>query len=107
MPNFKKIGTTAELPVGQRLTVELEGNLYIVAFNIDGELYAIEDYCSHQDYELSTGELDGYCIECNYHGAKFDVRDGSVKALPASKPIVTLPIKVEGDNLMVDIEPLL
>ncbi len=107
MPNFKKIGTLAEMPPGERLAVELEGDLYIVAFNVNGELYAIEDYCSHQDFELSTGELDEYCIQCNYHGARFDIRDGSVKAFPANKPILTLPIKAEGDDILVDIEPLL
>ena len=66
--------------------------------NVDGELYALLDRCSHQDYPLSDGHLDGTRLECLYHGARFDVRTGRAVQLPAIRPVKTFEVEVrEGD----------
>ena len=69
----------------------------IVVLNHDGELYALEDKCSHEDFELSSGHFDpaDASIECVLHGARFDVRDGSALCAPAYEPAVRFPVKVE------------
>ena len=69
----------------------------IVVFNHDGDLYALEDLCSHEAFELSAGEYDaGYAtIECILHGAKFDIRDGRALCAPAYVPVAKFPVKVE------------
>ena len=51
-------------------------------FNIDGELYAIEDVCTHDGGELAGGPIEGYEIECLRHGAKFDLRTGAALSAP-------------------------
>ncbi|MFT3755140.1 MAG: non-heme iron oxygenase ferredoxin subunit [Pseudoxanthomonas sp.] len=69
----------------------------IVVFNLDGELYALEDRCSHEEFELSAGNFDTEegSIECILHGARFDVRDGRALCAPAYEPAVKFPVKTE------------
>jgi len=69
----------------------------IIVFNLDGELYALENMCSHEAFELSYGEFDPAAgnIECILHGARFDVRDGRALSPPAYEPVVKFPVKRE------------
>ncbi len=89
---------TAELLPGERKTVfdEVTGTP-IVVFNHDGDLYALEDQCSHEDFELSSGSYDPAegSIECILHGARFDLHDGRALCAPAYTPVATFPTKVE------------
>lgn len=71
--------------------------------NVGGEFYAIADVCTHDRGPLGEGRLRGSVIECPRHGARFDVRDGSVKALPAVKPLPTYPVVVRDDVIEVAI----
>lgn len=70
----------------------------IVVFNLDGELYALEDRCSHQDFEMSTGGVFDPAeasMECILHGARFDIRNGQPLCAPAYEPVATFPVKRE------------
>ncbi len=73
----------------------------IVVFNLDGDLYALEDRCSHEDFELSMGEFDSKAgtIECLLHGARFDVRDGKPLCAPAYTPVAKFPVKLENGGI--------
>ncbi|MGQ0801752.1 MAG: Rieske (2Fe-2S) protein [Pseudomarimonas sp.] len=73
------------------------GDTPVLLLNIDGAVYALEDRCSHQDFELSAGEFDAEAgtIECTLHAAKFNVRDGRALCPPASAPVRKFPIKIE------------
>ena len=97
---FLQIVEQSELPPGERLFVEVEG-VPIVLFNVGGEFYAIGDVCTHDDGPLGEGELDGYCIRCPRHGAKFDVRDGTVQAPPAVVPLDAYEVKIENNEIFV------
>ena len=68
------VATTDEIKPGERIVVEID-DVWVVVFNVGGQYYALEDMCSHEEYYLSEGELDGYAIECPKHGAQFDVRE--------------------------------
>lgn len=75
-----------------------------VAVTKVGDSYlAFADECTHMHCSLSMGFLEGNVVECPCHGAKFDVSDGKVLALPATQPLGTYPTKIEGDQLMIDI----
>jgi len=76
-----------------------DGDVPIALYNIDGELYAIEDVCTHDGGELAGGELHGHEIECPRHGARFDVRTGAVRCPPAYEPIATFPVKIENGDV--------
>ena len=97
-----KVADLSECPPGTLLDVEA-GRESIVLANIDGELYALQDRCSHQDLPLSDGELDGDRLECLYHGARFDVCTGRAVGLPAIKPVPTYDVQVRGQEIFVQI----
>ena len=69
----------------------------IVVFNLNGELYALEDQCTHEEFELSSGTLDPDegSIECILHGARFDIRDGRALCAPAYTAVPKFPVKRE------------
>lgn len=70
---------------------------------VGNEVFAIEDNCSHQDAALSEGEQNGYKIECWLHSAEFDLRTGDALTPPASTPVKTYPVSVDGNNVVVEI----
>ena len=78
----------------------MEGQLIVLA-NVEGSLYALQDRCTHQDYPLSDGELDGTRLECIYHGARYDVRTGRAVQLPAIRPVKTYQVEVRGDDVYI------
>ena len=71
-----------------------DGDTPILLANIDGDIYAVEDRCTHEDFELSAGTLEGAQIECILHGAKFDLRTGEALCAPAYVPVARFPVKV-------------
>jgi len=97
-----KVADLSECPPGQLLEVEVERERIVLA-NVDGDLYALQDRCSHQDLPLSDGELDGDRLECLYHGARFDVCTGRAVGLPAIKPVPIYDVQVRGQEIFVQI----
>ena len=75
----------------------------ICVARVGNEVFAIEDNCSHQDAALSEGEQNGYKIECWLHSAEFDLRTGDALTPPASQPVKTYPVSVDGNNVVVEI----
>lgn len=73
----------------------------IVVFNLDGTLYALEDKCSHEDFELSAGQYDASAgsVECVLHGARFDVREGRALCAPAYEPVAKFPVRNDGSSI--------
>lgn len=73
----------------------------IVVFNLDGELYALEDQCTHEDFELSAGVFNAAegSVECVLHGARFDIRDGRALCAPAYTSAKRFAVKRENDGI--------
>jgi 3-phenylpropionate/trans-cinnamate dioxygenase ferredoxin subunit len=82
------------------------GSITVGVYNLNGEFYAIEDRCSHDDGPLAEGEFDaGTCtVECPRHGSLFDLRTGKPKTLPAYEPVETFPVRVEDDTVKLEVE---
>ena len=95
---WTRVCAQSELLPGES-RIAYDGDVPIAVFNIDGELYAIEDVCTHDGGELASGELRGYEIECPRHGARFDVRTGAVLCPPAYEPVTAFPVKVENGDV--------
>jgi 3-phenylpropionate/trans-cinnamate dioxygenase ferredoxin component len=95
----------SELAPGERRLVEWE-DVEIGVFNCAGQLYAIEDRCSHDDGPLAEGEFDeqSCTIECPRHGSLFDLRTGKPKTLPAYVPVDTFPVIIEDDTIKLEVE---
>ncbi len=71
--------------------------------NVAGEIFAIEDVCTHDGGPLDQGELMGDRIMCPRHGAFFDVKSGAALTLPAIVPVQTYKVRTEGDDIFVDL----
>ncbi|MEK7158807.1 MAG: non-heme iron oxygenase ferredoxin subunit [Patescibacteria group bacterium] len=82
--------------------VVFDGQSFAV-FRHGEEVYAISDRCSHQGGSLSNGFLDGNVVECPWHGAMFDIRTGEALSLPAVRGVSSLPVRVVGGNVIVDV----
>jgi len=100
---FLKIATLDEIPVGERLFLEIN-NEPIVVLNLGGTLFAVGDVCTHDEGPLGDGEIDGYQIVCPRHGARFDVRTGKALTLPAVVDIPVYPIRIEGNEVYIGIK---
>jgi 3-phenylpropionate/trans-cinnamate dioxygenase ferredoxin subunit len=93
-----------ELPPGA-VRIVREGDLAVGVFNADGELYAIEDRCSHDDGPLAEGDFDAesYIVSCPRHGAQFDVRTGKPRTLPAYLPVATYPVYADDGRVKLEL----
>ena len=95
-----------ELPEGEMRLVESDGRKIGVFRCVNGDLYAIEDRCSHDDGPLAEGELDpeNCTVECPRHGSLFDLRTGKPKTLPAYVPVDTFPVRVVDDIIKLEVD---
>lgn len=92
----------SDIPECGVLAVEMEDR-FLVLVRIDGEIYCLDDVCTHDGGPLGEGELVGHCIACPRHGAQFDVRTGRAITMPATEPTATHLVRVEGDTVFVSL----
>lgn len=104
MAEWTRLAHIAEVLPGERMTAWVD-DLPILLVNIDGDYFAVEDKCTHEDFELSAGPVDAgtASIECVLHGARFDLKTGEALCAPAYTPVRAFPLKVEDDYLWADI----
>lgn len=98
------VGPVEELPPGE-VKIVRAGELAIGVYNLDGEFFAIEDRCSHDDGPLAEGDFDpdeGVAI-CPRHGSRVDVRTGKALSLPAYLPVDTFEVVVEEGVIKVKV----
>ena len=105
MAGKEVLGPLAELPPGGVRRYDV-GDLRIAVVRIDDNVYAIGDTCSHQEVSLAEGEVDEYekTLECWKHGSSFSLETGEALTLPATRPVPTYEVRVEGDEIVVVIE---
>ncbi|HUY11481.1 MAG TPA: non-heme iron oxygenase ferredoxin subunit [Candidatus Dormibacteraeota bacterium] len=97
-----RISDSASIAPGTTRPYKL-GGVEVLLCNVDGEFYAIEDCCTHDGAPLDAGTLEARCIVCPRHGATFDVITGEALTLPAVLPVMTYPVRREGDELVVEV----
>ena len=98
--DFVRVSDIKDIQPSTMKAVEVAGEKICVA-NVEGKYYAIGNVCTHVGGPLAEGTLEGYEIECPWHGSKFDVRSGEPTRPPAKRPEPTYEIKVEGNNLLI------
>jgi 3-phenylpropionate/trans-cinnamate dioxygenase ferredoxin subunit len=76
----------------------------VVLAQWEGEIFALEDCCSHEDFLLSEGTINDGRIECVLHGAMFDLRTGKAVRLPAVRPVRTYPVRIENGEIFVEVD---
>lgn len=98
--DFVKVAETTDIQPSNMRAVDLEGERVCIA-NVEGSYYAIGNVCTHLGGPLNEGTLEGYDVECPWHGSKFDVRTGEVTKPPAQKAVSAYDVKVEGNNILI------
>lgn len=83
--------------------VEIDGHAYAL-FKIKEEVYALDDICSHEYSRLSEGEIWDDEVYCPKHGSRFEIKSGRVRSFPATEPVNTYPVKVEDQQIYIDVE---
>jgi len=104
--SFTRACALADLSDGKPVAVTVD-EVDVALVRSGEELFAIRDECSHAAIALSEGDVeavDGTCtIECWLHGSTFDLRTGKPTTLPAFEPVAVYPVRVEGDDVLVDV----
>jgi 3-phenylpropionate/trans-cinnamate dioxygenase ferredoxin subunit len=92
-----------DVPDGDALRVDVDG-FPVCVVHIGDEWYAIGDTCSHAEFSLSEGDVwsDEREIECPKHGAMFSLRTGEPLTLPATRPVPTFAVRIEGDDVVLE-----
>ena len=100
MTSWIRVCSRSELLPGE-FKIVWDGDVAIAVFNVDGELYAIEDVCTHDGGILTGGPVDGDQVVCPRHGARFSIRTGEALTPPAFEPVAKLPVRVEDGIVQV------
>jgi 3-phenylpropionate/trans-cinnamate dioxygenase ferredoxin subunit len=99
MSKFIKVAQTSDIPPGEKILVEYEDD-EVGLFNLDGEFYAISDVCTHDGGPLVEGHVEGDCIICPRHGARFNIKTGR-QTMPAFVPVPLYEVKIEGSDILI------
>ncbi len=102
---FVRLATVADIPLNEVRSFEHDGER-IAVYNCNGQFYATDAICTHSYYDLGQGgyvDPDDCTIECPLHGARFDIASGEVRALPAYGPLAVYAVKIEGDDVLVEL----
>ncbi len=95
------VAKLSELPEEGAVKVVV-GRTAVCLARSGGEVFAIDDVCSHADVSLSEGDVEDGTVECWLHGSRFDLRTGKPTGLPATEPVATFPVEVRGDDVFID-----
>lgn len=96
-----RLAGAAKLACGEVARVDVAGVAVCVVHTEDDAFFAVDDTCSHEDASLSEGWMYDHEIECPRHNSIFDLKTGEPVSLPATEPIGTYDVMVEGDDLLI------
>jgi nitrite reductase/ring-hydroxylating ferredoxin subunit len=102
MAEFRSVTKTEDVAKGQVAAFEVDGERVAVA-NVAGDFYAFGDICTHARCSLAEGELEGRTVTCPCHGSQFDVTTGAVLNPPATEPVPVFGVRLEGDDVQVEV----
>ena len=98
-----RVASVDDVPVESLKTVRADDTDICLAHAEDGNFYAINDVCTHENFLLSLGELFGLDVECPQHGSRFNLVTGKVTGLPAVMAATTYAVTVEGTDVFVEV----
>jgi len=98
-----RVASVDEVPIESLKAVMADHTEICLAHAGDGNFYAINDVCTHENFLLSGGELFDLDVECPQHGSRFNLVTGKVTGLPAVIPAATYPVTVEGEEVYIEV----
>ena len=101
---FIPVAKLTDVPPGKMKCVKLDGRKILLA-NVEGEIHAADETCTHEDASLCLGSLKGPLVRCPLHGSRFDLRTGAALEDPAEQPLAIYPVRIEGDTILIGTQP--
>ncbi len=92
-----------DVPADDVIGVDVAGRS-IALYQVDGEIFATDNLCTHGNARLCDGFLEGHEIECPLHQGKFDIRNGKAMCAPLTEDVRTYPVKIEGSRVFVGMD---
>ena len=96
-----RVAKAADLEDGTMQMVEVDATL-ILLVRRDG-LFALQGTCSHEYFELDRGFLTADSVTCALHLSRFDLESGEALDPPAELPLVSYPVFIEGDDIVIEL----
>jgi nitrite reductase/ring-hydroxylating ferredoxin subunit len=103
MTQLHRVADRSAVSSGKSLCVQVDGRS-IALFELDGTVLALDDTCTHAGGPLSEGEVEEGGVVCPWHGAKFDLRTGAALGPPASSPVKSYPVRIQGQEIWVELD---
>ena len=97
-----ELATVDAIPEDDVIGIDAEGKSFAL-YQVDGEIYATDNICTHGNARLCDGFLEGHEIECPLHQGKFDIRNGKAMCAPLTEDVKTYPVKIEGTCVFVEV----
>jgi 3-phenylpropionate/trans-cinnamate dioxygenase ferredoxin subunit len=103
--SWQKMIRDQEIPLGKTKPVAAGEGIVLICRTDDGELFAVEDRCSHDGASFEDSALIGRILTCPRHGARFDVASGRALSMPAVAPVDTFPVRRDAEGWVeVDVD---
>lgn len=99
---YRTVAKVSDIEPGELMYVEV-GDEFVCLINMDGEIHAINDTCTHEEASLSDGTIIDGEIECPLHGGAFDIRTGEPTSFPVVVAIEKYDVRIEGDEIQVKV----
>ena len=100
-----KLCDVDEVEVGQPFLVRVEGREPFAVYNVEGNIYVSDDFCTHGRASLADeGDLDGFKITCSWHDGAFDIRTGAVTAFPCTEPLKVYPVTIRDGEVYITVD---
>jgi len=99
-PQFIRACAVDDVSDPGTLAIELSGTPLVIVKS-GGEIYALDEFCTHEEVSLADGEIYDQTVECWLHGSCFDLRTGKPTGPPASKPLATYQVRIDGGDVYV------
>ena len=97
---FVRVADVSEIPPGEMKAVKV-GIQEVLLVNVDGVIHACDNWCNHQRYRLSAGDVDGEEVRCDLHGSKFNVITGKATNPPATEPMKIFEVRLDGSDVLI------
>lgn len=96
------VSAAADVPEDDVIGIDIAGKS-IALYQVEGEIFATDNICTHGNARLCDGFLEGHEIECPLHQGKFDIRNGKAMCAPLTEDVRTYPVKIDGSRVLVDL----
>lgn len=98
--DYIRVADLSELADGGKLCLEIDDR-FVVLVRFGSDVFCLDDVCTHDGGTLGEGALEGNCLVCPRHGAKFDVRSGAAVSMPATEATAVHPVVVADNQIYV------